>query len=400
MGLSGVAVSLMSEKSPLPGFGRAIRSSWGIDWQRLTVNHGSYGATPLPVLAAQDDWRARMEAQPTIFMQTVLPSALRDAAQTLAAFLGAQSQDLAFIDNATTGANAVLNSLDWQAGDEIVLTSHGYNAVKQTVLHLGRRFGVTIVEADIPFPQPDDAIIVANIARAVGPRTKLVIVDHITSPSALILPVAAIIAAVRERGVPVLVDGAHGPALLPIDLTALDADWYTGNCHKWLMAPKGSAFLWVNPRRSEVLHPTVISHGYDQGFIAEFDWTGTRDPSAYLSVPAAIDFHRAHGGPELMARNARLGWDAADYLAGRFGTTLAAAPHQQAAMVLVGLPITGAVDKDRMLALRERIMALGCDAAVNALANQGWLRISAAAYNDMDDFEQLGDLLLRECRTA
>ena len=384
----------------LAQYGHAIRPLWGLDWSKLTVNHGSYGAAPLSVLAAQSDWRARMEAQPTIFMQTILPQALRASATALAQFLGAQGKDLAFVENATGGAAAVINSLPWQAGDEIVMLSHGYNAVRQTVRHLTSKTGIVLVEADIPYPHPDDAAILANVDAAIGPRTKLAIIDHITSPSALVIPLAAIIATCRAKGVQVLVDGAHGPGLLPIDLTALDADWYTGNCHKWLMAPKGAAFLWANPARTEVLHPPIISHGYGKGFLAEFDWVGTRDHSAWLSVPAALDFHHRLGGATLMARNCELALQAGQSLASRFGTELAAAPHQQAAMVVVGLPITGEVTPERMLALRARLMGLGCDAALTALAARAWLRISAAAYNEAEDFEQLGELLAKECRTA
>ena len=384
----------MNDSASLP-FGRVLRDLWVLDPEKLTVNHGSYGAAPLAILEEQDRWRRRMEAQPTFFMQKILPDALRSSAQTLAAFVGAKGQDLVFVDNATTAANAVLNSLVFAPDDEILLLSHTYGAVRKTALHVASRTGAKIVDAQISFPDPDDAVIIANIAAAITPRTRLAIIDHITSPSALILPVAEIIAACHARGVPVLVDGAHAPGHLPIDLTALGADWYTGNCHKWLMSPKGAAFLWASPARQDGLHPTVISHGYGQGFLAEFDWTGTRDFSAALSVPAAIAFHQRLGGHSMMARNKQLAWSAAEHLAKEFGTGQGAAAHQHGAMTLVRLPASGEVSLERIRAMRSQLLDQGCDAQLTLLADAMWVRLSVAAYNESEDFDRLVDYLAR-----
>jgi isopenicillin-N epimerase len=283
--------------------GKPVHHEWALDWEFLSVNHGSFGATPRVVLAAQREWQQRMEAQPGRFVRAVLPQALRHAADRVGEFIGADGADIAFVENATTACNAVLRSLRLRVGDQVLVLSHAYGAVRNAVRHVCERAGAHVMEAAVPFPDPDPEAIAANIAAALTPRTRLALVDHITSASALVLPLRRIIDVCHAAGVPVLVDGAHGPAQVPLDMRALGADWYAGNCHKWLCAPKGSAFLYARADRQDDLHPVTISHGFGRGFLEEFDWTGTRDPSAWLATPAAIDFHRRLGGEALMARN-------------------------------------------------------------------------------------------------
>jgi isopenicillin-N epimerase len=367
--------------------GHALRDEFLLDRDFVTVNHGSYGATPKRVLAAQDRWRRQMEAQPSRFMRAELPDALRHAAGQLANFLGADGQDLAFVSNATEGCNAVLRSLVIAPGDEIVVLGHVYGAVRNSIQYLCDRFGARMVVVEMPFPRLDEAALLASLTAAFTPRTRLAVIDHITSSSAMVLPLPAIIAACHAVGVPILVDGAHGPGHVDIDLTALGADYYVGNCHKWLMAAKGCAFIWVRRDRQPGLHPTVISHGYGGGFLAEFDWTGTFDPSAYLSVTAALDFHAELGGAALRARNANLAAEAAALLAGRLGTETASGNAVAGAMALVRLPAPA----DRAAALRDALLAAGTDAPVQPHAGSAWLRLSAHAYNDISDFQALAD---------
>jgi isopenicillin-N epimerase len=374
-----------------PAYGAALRGDWALDAGFLTVNHGSYGATPRVVLAAQDAWRARMEAQPSRFMAEVLPGALRDAAARLAAFLGAEAEGLAFVANATEGCNAVLRSLPLRAGEEVVLLGHAYGAVRKPAGFVAAAAGARVVEAPIPYPHPSAEAVLAALDAALGPRTRLAVLDHVTSASALVLPVAEMVALCRARGVPVLVDGAHGPGQVPLDLRALGADWYAGNGHKWLMAPKGCGFLWAAPGRRDGLHPLAISHGLGEGFLAEFDWTGTRDPTAFLAAGAAVAFHAALGGPALMARNAALAREAGAALAARLGTECGVPPAMQGAMATVRLP--GPATADRAAALRRRLLALGTDAQVVALAGALWLRVSAQAYNEAADYERLGGMV-------
>jgi isopenicillin-N epimerase len=387
----------MQSYSPL---GRAVRHEWALDWDFLSVNHGSFGAAPRVVLAAQREWQQRLEAQPGRFMRAVLPEALRRAADRLGAFIGADGHDIAFVENATTGCNAVLRSLRVAADDQIVVLNHGYGAVRNTVRYLCERAGARIVEAEVPFPHPDADAIVANIRTALTPRTKLAVVDHITSGSALVLPLQRIVETCHAAGIPVLVDGAHGPAQVPLDMRALGADWYAGNCHKWLCAPKGSAFLYARPDRQDDLHPVTISHGLGKGYLEEFDWTGTRDPSAWLATDVAIDFHARLGGTTLMARNIALASDATSLLARRLNTEPGATGAMAGCMGVVRLPLAGAASAERSADLRERLLAAGTDAPTHVQAGAIWLRLSAAAYNDIEDYERLAEIVARVLREA
>ncbi|MCC6469028.1 MAG: aminotransferase class V-fold PLP-dependent enzyme [Alphaproteobacteria bacterium] len=385
-----------NDRAEKPVYGAAIRGLWALDPEFLTVNHGSFGATPLAVLAAQDEWRRQLEAQPSRFMRRVLPGALREAAARLAAFLNAEADDLAFVDNATVGCNAVLRSLRLGRGDEILVFDHGYAAVRNAARHVAERGGARVVEAKLPFPDPSDDAITAAFKAALTPRTRLAIVDHITSPSALVMPVARLASASREAGVPIMVDGAHGPGQVTMDLGALGADWYAGNCHKWLSAPKGCAFLWARRDRQQDLHPVTISHGYGQGFLAEFDWTGTRDPSAFLAVGAAIDLHERLGGAALRRRNAELAREGARRIADALGTQCGGAPAMYASMGLVRLPVPGPATRERAVALRERLLVeFRTDAPLHALGGSIWLRLSAAAYNEPGDYAALAGIARR-----
>jgi isopenicillin-N epimerase len=384
----------------VPLLGKVVRHEWALDWDFLSVNHGSFGAAPRVVLAAQQEWRRRMEAQPGRFMRAVLPDALRHAADHLGAFIGADGKDIAFVDNATTGCNAVLRSLRLQPGDEIVVLTHGYGAVRNTVRYVAERAGARMVEAEVPFPHPLADMIVGNIAAALTKRTRLAVLDHITSGSALVLPLRQIVGVCHGAGVPVLVDGAHGPAQVALDMRAIGVDWYAGNCHKWLCAPKGSAFLYAAPQRQQDLHPVTISHGLGKGFLEEFDWTGTRDPSAYLATDVAIDFHARLGGEALMARNIVLACEATSLLARRLNTEPGAAGGLTGSMGVVRLPLTGSATPERSGDLRARLLAAGADAPTHILAGAVWLRISAAAYNDIEDYERLAELVARVVREA
>jgi isopenicillin-N epimerase len=369
--------------------GRAIRHAWRLDPDFLTVNHGSFGATPACVLAEQEQWRRRMEAQPSRFMNRVLPEALRASAAHLAAFVGARGKDIAFVHNATSGCNAVLRSLPLGPGDEILVLDHCYGAVRNTVRFVAERTGARVTEAIIPFPHTTDDGVLAAIAAALTPRTRLAVIDHITSASALVLPLEQIIAACHTAGVPVLVDGAHGPAHVDLDLNGLGADWYTGNCHKWLCAPKGCAFLWTAPERQAETHPTVISHYLGQGYAAEFDWTGTLDPTAFLSVGRAIDFHAELGGPALRRRNAELAAAGAALVARRLNTETTN-DNPGGAMRLARLPVAAATGTK---SLRARLMSAGTDAPVHALGGAHWLRLSAFAYNELEDYARLAEIV-------
>jgi isopenicillin-N epimerase len=381
--------------------GQAVRHEWALDWSQLTVNHGAFGATPKVVMAAQAAWRDRMEAQPSVFMRSILPNALRTSATALAAFLNADGQDLTFVDNATTGCNAVLRSLDLKPGDDILLHGQAYGAVANTARYVAARAGARVVSAELQFPDADPSGFVGRFAACLTPQTRIAIIDHVTSPSALVLPVAEIARICREAGVPLLVDGAHGPGQIEVDLPAIDADWYVGNCHKWLAAPKGCAFLWARRDRQADLHPTTISHGFGGGYLAEFDWTGTRDATAQLAIEAALAFHERLGGQALRRRNIALAREAGALLAGHLGTTVGNAGHD-AAMAMVRLPLqTGPFTKERATALRGRLLdEFATDAPLHAHPSGIWVRVSAHAYNEIGDYEKLAEICHKLAGTA
>ena len=370
-------------------------------WDFLSVNHGSFGAAPRVVLAAQREWQRRLEAQPSRFMRAVLPEALRHAADRLGAFIGADGKDIAFVENATTGCNAVLRSLRLAAGRRDRGAEPWLRRGAQHRPLRVRTRRCTCRGSRRAVPASDADAIVANIAAALTPRTRLAVVDHITSASALVLPLRRIVDVCHAAGVPVLVDGAHGPAQVPLDMRACGADWYAGNCHKWLCAPKGSAFLYARPDRQDDLHPVTISHGLGKGFLEEFDWTGTRDPSAWLATDVAIDFHARLGGEALMARNIALAADATSLLARRLNTE----PGATGAMAGShgrGAPAARRRRRppERSAELRARLLAAGTDAPTHVQAGAIWLRISAAAYNDIEDYERLAEIVARVLREA
>jgi isopenicillin-N epimerase len=366
------------------------REEWLLDPEVAFLNHGSFGATPRAVLAEQDHWRARMERRPTHFMDRELPLALRAAADRLAAFVGVRAEDLVFVENATAGCNTVLRSLRFAPGDEILVTDHGYPAVRKAAEYVAARAGARVVEAPVPFPLANAAQVVAAVSSRLGPRTRLAVFDHITSPTAVVFSVRELTALCRAAGVPVLIDGAHAPGMLSLDVPSVGADWYTGNCHKWLMAPKGSAFLWAAPERQADTHPLVISHGYGHGFTAEFDWVGTRDPSAWLSVPAAIDFHERLGGARLRERNAALTREQAMMLARTWATERGAPDSLTGSMAAVRLPLHEPATAERALELRRKLFDdHRIEVPVSPFAGALWARISAHAYNQAEDYARL-----------
>lgn len=360
------------------------------------LNHGSFGTTPRVVLAAAERWRARMEANPDRFLRHVLPGALRAAAGRLARFLHAQERDVVFVENATSGVNAVLRSLDFRPGDEILATTHTYNAVRQAIREVCRRTGAKLVEASIGLPVDDVEGLVSPIREKLSRRTKLVVLDHIASPTGLVFPVKRLAALARAHGAKVLVDGAHAPGQLALDIPSLGVDWYSGNCHKWLFAPKGCGFLWASPgprsgagfRAQAGIHPPVISHGYDKGFAAEFDWTGTRDFSAWLAVPDAIDFFTTLKPSRIRAYNHRIAIDAAKRMANAWGMPADGPPGLHGSLMAVRLPDRFQRRDPRQL-MDEWIERHRFIVPVMPVDGVLWARISAQVYNAPDDYERL-----------
>ena len=352
------------------------------------LNHGSFGTTPRRVLAAAARWRQRMEANPDRFMREILPRELRRAAARLAAFLNVKGNDLAFVENATSGTNAVLRSLEFRPGDEILSTTHGYNAVRQSIRFVCERTGAKSVEVGVALPVLHEESLILPIKKALNRKTKLLVIDHITSPTGLILPVKRIAKLARERGVPVLVDGAHAPGQIALDIESLGVDWYTGNCHKWLFAPKGSGFLWARQRAQSGLHPLQISHGYGKGLAVEFDWPGTRDFSAWLAVPEGIAFMKTLNASKVMSHNHRLVTAWARRLSEAWGTPADGPPELHGAMTAVRLPARLQGSNPARLA-SEILARHRTVVAITAINGALWARMSAQVYHASDDCSPL-----------
>lgn len=370
-----------------------LRARWALDPTVDFLNHGSFGATPRAVLAVQHALRAEMEAEPVEFLARRLPARLDAVRARVAAFLGADAAGLVFVPNATHGVESALGALDWREGDEVVHADHGYNAVKKALLRLEHRHGVRTVAAVVPFPVHDAEAVVAAFAEAIGPRTRLVVLDHITSATALILPAAEIVALCRARGVPVLVDGAHAPGLLPLAIEELAPDFYTGNLHKWVCAPKGAAVFWVHPDWRGRVHPRVTSHGYTQGLAPEFEWTGTFDPTAWLAVPAALDQLEDLGLTEVRASNHALVREGRERLAHALGVALPHPDHPAwyGPMAAVQVPWAAGADAP---ALTARLYAEHrIEVPFTSYDARCFVRISGQVYNAPEQYARLASVL-------
>ncbi len=282
---------------------------WGLEEGRVFLNHGSFGATPTAVRKEQRTWQDLMENEPVRFFEDLMPGILERTRAALAKQLSCQADDLALVENATSGVNTVLRSLVFERGDEILVPDHAYQACRNTIDFVAERWGATVVTVNIPFPIDNADQAVDAIMGGVTERTRLAMIDTVTSPTGLLMPFERLVAQLEGRNVEVLLDAAHGIGMIPLNLDELGASYTTSNCHKWLCAPKGSAFLHVRKDRQASIHPLTISHGmtFPLGdttrFRHEFDWTGTRDMSAQCALPFAIRPPPGRRGGGRMARH-------------------------------------------------------------------------------------------------
>ncbi|HIF40722.1 MAG TPA: aminotransferase class V-fold PLP-dependent enzyme [Planctomycetes bacterium] len=383
-------------------------AAWDLDPDVRFLNHGSFGACPRVVMEEQVRLRAELEREPVLFMARRLEGYLDEAREALANFVGADSSDLVFVPNASTGVNAVLRSLAFEAGDELLVTNHGYNACSNAARFVCERAGAAVTVADIPFPLQSEQQVLDAVLAKVTPRTRLLLIDHITSPTGLVLPIARIVRELRERGVETLVDGAHAPGMLELNIEAIGAAYYTGNCHKWLCTPKGSALLHVRKDLQESVRPTVISHGANSPragrsrFQVEFDWVGTDDPTAFLVIPTAIEFFNSlvdGGWPTIWDRHKCQALAARELLCDALDVPAPSPPEMIGALASVPLPPgdqgapSGAWDVDPSQRVLFEMHAIEVPIMSWPAPPGRLLRVSAQLYNTMQPYRDLAQLL-------
>ncbi len=382
------------------------RQHWTLDPEVVFLNHGSYGAVPGVIQRRQEEFRRELESEPVRFMRQ--RNRLIDAARNAtAAFVGADAADVVLVTNATHGVNAVLRSLRFAPGDELLVTDHEYNACRNALNFVAERSGARVMVAEIPFPISSPQQALDAILAQVSARTVLCLVDQITSPTALRLPVEELVPALQKRGVRVLVDGAHAPGQVALDLRQMGADYWTGNLHKWPCAPKGSALLFVHPRHRDQIRPSVISHGANADastrsrFHQEFDWEGTFDPTGWAVIPETLEFVGGlmpGGWKEVMARNHALALRARKLLCDGLGTAPVCPDEMIGTMASVRLPT------DLHERLRERGVSLFGELIdrwgieIPAIAWRApvgeMVRFSCHLHNDFEDYEKLLHALL------
>jgi len=381
-----------------------MREHFLLDPGVVFLNHGSFGACPRPVLEAQQRWQVEMERNPVLFLGRRSAALLAEARSVLAAYLGARADDLVFVANATTGVNIVARSLELRAGDEVLATDHEYGACDAAWQLRCAQVGAAYRRIEVPLPF-ESARFAERLLGALTPRTRLVFASHVTSTTALVFPVAELCAGARAAGVATLIDGAHAPGQIDLDLEAVGADFYTGNCHKWMCAPKGTGFLHARSERHAMLHSPIVSWGYvaeaqDGGAIGghtgfdaytgrtplerRLQWQGTRDISGFLAVPAAIGFQREHDWPRQRARCRSAARSLMHRVLARNG--LAAIAPDAAFAQMVAIPVR----RHDAEPLRRRLFDHhGIEVPVTQHGNHTFVRVSVQAYNDSADLDAL-----------
>ncbi len=351
----------------------------------IFFNHGSFGACPRSVFERYQAWQLELERQPIEFLLRDRGGLMAAARSHIADYFNVCAEDIVFVTNATSGLNIALRSLPLQSGDEILTTDQEYGAVNRLLEFVAAKTGARIIEHQVRLPYETDEAFTEALFADASARTKAIVISHITSPTSLIFPVDGICRRARERGIMTIIDGAHAPGQLPVDLAAIGADMYSGNFHKWICAPKGSGFLHARPERQPMIEPLVISHGWHEGsgFVERNEWGGTRDIAPFLSVPAAIDYQHEHNWERVRAECHRLAAQAQAQLCDRYGLT-PLSRDQFAQMVTAPLP-----DCDAAAVKEQLYEAYRIEAPVGKANDRCWIRISVQAYNTADDIAQL-----------
>ena len=379
----------------------AFKDLFLLEPEVIFLNHGSFGATPKPVFETYQNWQKRLERQPVKFLGREVTGYLREARAALGKYLNVSGDDLIFVPNATFGVNVVARSLDLAEGDEVLTCDQEYGACNNAWAYLARQKGFSYKKQPIPLPVQSSQDILEAFWQGVTPQTKVIYLSHITSPTALILPIAEICAKARAAGIMTVIDGAHAPGQLALDLTALGADFYTGNCHKWLCSPKGAAFLYTRRDKQALIEPLVISwglsreaaHSAGSHYLDAYEWLGTHDPAAYLSVPAAIDFQAEHDWPAVQERCHTLlqgTLESTETLTG-LPTIYPADSDFYRQLAVVALPDIGNVDAFKTTLYDEHHI----EVPLTQYEGRPFIRISVQAYNSAEDLDALHAALER-----
>lgn len=375
-----------------------LRDHFLLDPDITYLNHGSYGATPRPVMAAYQRWQLRLERGPVTFLVAELPERIGQVRRVLGSYVGASPEDLVLLPNVTFGVNTLAHSLNLGVGDEILATNHEYGACDLTWERLCRKTGAVYRRCPLPLPLPDEEALVDRFWTAVTPRTRLIFISHLTSSTAQEMPVARLNRMAREAGIPTLIDGAHVPGQIPLKIDDLDPDYYVGNCHKWMCAPKGTAFLYVRKTLQPQIEPLIVSWGMDREvplnlgtyFQDRLQWWGTMDPSAFLSIPAAIRFQEEHEW-ERVRQNChallRAALEEMEQLTGLPSPYRASSRFYQ--MAITPLPPL----KDPQMLKYRLINDHHIEVPVIEWADVSFLRISVQGYNTRADLEKLLDAM-------
>ncbi|HYT79204.1 MAG TPA: aminotransferase class V-fold PLP-dependent enzyme [Actinomycetota bacterium] len=381
----------LSSENPLWGTDwPQVRALWPLDPSVAHLNHGSFGAVPSPVLAEQDRWRTLMDSNPTGFFWRFLPDALDNARVAVARFLRADPDGFVFATNATTAINTILASLELTSRDEVLVTDHGYGAIRLAAERACKLSGATLVVHPVPLPVEGAAELVDAVIVGITDRTMIAIVDHIASPTGVVFPVADLVRELRGHEVLSLIDGAHAPGMVALDLCDLDADFWTGNFHKWCCAPRGAAGLYVRADHRERIAPLVTSREAEGSFVKSFGWLGTADYTPYLTVPAAIGFMEDLGWERLRRHNRELAAYGAAVVRDALDTPAPTEADVFEGMSLLALPEGSPDTIDGTRALSARIAEeLGAEVAAFPWRDHSYIRLSAQAYNAPAEYEAL-----------
>jgi len=366
------------------------------------LNHGSYGATPRVVIDVMRQWQNYMEYEPVQFLSNSLLNYLNDNIRCLADFVGSDPEDIALVDNATTGVNTVLKSLKYKEGDNIVYMSIGYQAINFTIDYISDYYNFVEkvkIQVDLPI---DMEKVLQDFENAITSKTKICVIDHITSSTAIIFPIKRFIDIAHKMGTLIIIDGAHAIGHVPLNLRELDVDFYTSNCHKWICAPKGTAFLYVNKKHKDNIVPLSISHGYHQKFNGKFSWIGTRDFSNWLCIKSSIEFYKSVGMDRWRDYTYKLLREAYTYLTGLWKTKGVLTEFKDeyiGQFATIELPppnqIPGTSDTERCIYIQDKLFqSYRIEIPVMNIQGKIYVRISAQIYNELSDYMGLGDAIM------